>query len=197
MTSSVQLQHLVDQILSCSSCSDLPLGPRPVLQISSNAKILVASQAPGTKAHASGIPFSDASGDHLRDWMAVTPDEFYDSQRVAIVPMALCYPGRGTGGGDAPPRRECASLWRAPLLQSLEALELTLLVGTYAQDGLLGPGRMTDRVRNFEAYLPDYFPLPHPSWRSRTWMARNPWFETHVLPRLRQEVAARLGRSAT
>lgn len=139
-----------------------PSRPRPVLQLSKSATLLIASQAPGTKAHASGIPFSDASDDQLRRWMGISDEQFYDAARVAIVPMALCYPGRASGGGDAPPRPECSTLWREPLLAQLPHLQLTLLVGTYAQEHVLGSGRMADRVRHFDRYLPRHFPLPHP-----------------------------------
>lgn len=179
---------------ACVACAAaLPFGPRPVFQVSATARILIASQAPGSRVHASGVPFSDPSGEQLRRWMAVSPDEFYDASRIAIVPMALCYPGSGSGGGDAPPRRECAPLWRDRLVAALRSVDLTLLVGAYAQDHVLGRGRVTDRVRHFERYLPDYFPLPHPSWRSNLWMGKHPWFERDVLPRLRAEVRARLG----
>lgn len=189
-------QRLIDEVRSCTSCVEhLPLGPRPVLQISPAARLLVASQAPGARAHESGKPFSDASGEQLRRWMDVTDQEFYDPQRVAIVPMALCYPGR-SGSGDAAPRPECAGLWRERLLSQLPNIELTLLVGTYAQQHVLGPGLMTDRVRDFARHLPRYFPLPHPSWRSRGWMSRNRWFELEVLPELRERVRAVIGNNA-
>lgn len=164
------------------------MGPRPVIQLSSTARILIASQAPGTKVHESGIPFSDPSGDRLREWMGVSADEFYDAGTIAIVPMGFCYPGRLPAGGDAPPRPECAPRWRARLLEQIPALRLTLLVGTYAQVHVLGPGKMSERVMGFREYLPKYFPLPHPSWRSRVWATRNPWFEAEVLPALRSAV---------
>ena len=187
-TETMTLEALLAEVRGCRACADaLPLGPRPVVQISSTARILVASQAPGTKVHASGIPFDDASGDRLRDWMGVPAETFYDARRIAILPVGFCYPGRN-GGGDAPPRRECAPLWRSRLLAQMPHLRLTLLVGTYAQTDALGPGRMTDRVRNFRKYLPHAFPLPHPSWRSQVWAGKNPWFETDVLPALRKEV---------
>ncbi len=156
--------------------------------MSAAARILIASQAPGSKAHQTGIPFSDASGERLRAWMGVSEDEFYDAGTVAILPMGLCYPGRLSDGGDAPPLPQCARLWRERLLGGMPALRLALLVGTFAQTYVLGPGAMTDRVANFESYLPRYFPLPHPSWRTRFWAAKNPWFETEVLPALRLAV---------
>lgn len=182
-----RFEELIAEVRACRACADLPLGPRPVFQLAPTARILVASQAPGTKVHASGVPFDDPSGERLREWMGVSRDEFYDTRRVAILPMGLCYPGR-TGSGDAPPRPECARLWRPQLLAELPALRLTLLIGTHAQDWTLGAGRMTDRVRNFRAYLPDRFPLPHPSWRSTIWMRKHPWFEEEVLPALRAAV---------
>ena len=135
--------------------------------------------------HESGIPFSDASGVRLRKWMGVSADEFYDASRVAIVPMGLCYPGRLQDGGDAPPRSECAPLWRNRLLAHMPNLRLTLLVGTHAQVHALGRGKMAERVMAYQDHLPDVFPLPHPSWRSRHWAGKNPWFDADVLPALR------------
>ncbi len=184
------LEELAADVRACRVCADvLPLGPRPVLRVSSSARLLIASQAPGTKVHESGIPFCDASGDRLREWLGLSTEQFYDASRVAILPKGLCYPGRQPNGGDAPPRPECAPLWRARLLGRMPALRLTLLVGTYAQVDALGPGTMTDRVRNFRDYLPRHFPLPHPSWRSRNWERKNPWFGEEVLPALRRAVA--------
>jgi uracil-DNA glycosylase len=183
-----KLESLLERVRACRACAQsLPLGPRPILQLSRTATLLIASQAPGSKAHASGVPFSDPSGDRLRQWMNISGEEFYDPGKVAILPMALCYPGRANTG-DAAPRPECTPLWREQLLEQLPAVRLTLLVGTYAQTHVLGLGSMTDRVRNFRSYLPDYFPLPHPSWRSRHWAERNPWFEADVLPGLRNAV---------
>ena len=183
------LDSLLAEVRACRMCADdLPLGPRPVIQISPAARILIASQAPGTKVHESGVPFSDASGDRLREWMGVSEDEFYDERQVAILPMGLCYPGRLPGGGDAPPRAECAPLWRDRLLAHLPDLRLTLLIGTYAQNNVLGAGKMTERVMNFKDRLPAVFPLPHPSWRSRHWAAQNPWFDAEVIPALHDAV---------
>lgn len=182
------LAALVAKVKACDACASvLPLGPRPTLQLSTTATILIASQAPGVKVHHTGVPFSDPSGDRLREWMGVSADEFYDEKSVAILPMGFCYPGR-SGGGDAPPRRECAALWRDQILQLLPAVRLTLLVGSYAQHHVLGPGPLTPRVKNFRDYLPDSFPLPHPSWRSRMWEEKNPWFATDVLSALRSAV---------
>ena len=183
------LNSLLDEVRACRACADvLPLGPRPVVQISATARILIASQAPGTKVHESGIPFSDASGDRLREWMGVSADDFYDESKIAILPMGLCYPGRGPSGGDARPRPECAPLWRGRLLAHMPDLRLTLLIGTHAQTEVLGPGKMTERVMSFRDYMPAIFPLPHPSWRSRHWAAKNPWFDADVLPLLRHAV---------
>lgn len=182
------LDTLLIEVRACRACADvLPLGPRPVVQMSSTARILIASQAPGTKVHERGIPFSDTSGDRLREWMGVSADEFYDETKVAIVPMGFCYPGRAPGG-DAPPRPECAPLWRSRLLSHMPRLRLTLLVGTHAQTYTLGPGKMIERVMRFQDYLPAIFPMPHPSWRSRHWAANNPWFEARVIPALRNAV---------
>ena len=182
------LDTLLNEIRACQACrEELPLGPRPVLQISPAARILIASQAPGTKVHHSGVPFDDASGDHLREWLGVSRQDFYDPGKFAIVPMGLCYPGRGTSG-DAPPRSECAPLWRGRLLRQLGNLRLTLLIGSYAQIAELGPGKLGERVRNFREHLPSVIPLPHPSWRSRHWMKQNPWFGDEVIPSLRQAV---------
>lgn len=179
------LDSLLGEVRACRTCADvLPMGPRPVVQISATARILIASQAPGTKVHESGIPFSDASGDRLREWMGVPEETFYDERKVAIVPMGLCYPGRLPSGGDAPPRPECAPLWRDRLLAHMPDLRLTLLVGTHAQTDALGLGKMTERVMRFRDHLPTVFPLPHPSWRSRHWAAKNPWFDAEVLPAL-------------
>lgn len=179
------LETLLRDVRACRACGDrLPLGPRPVLQASSTARLLIASQAPGTKVHASGVPFSDPSGDRLRQWTGLSREAFYDAASIAIVPMGLCYPGRGKSG-DAPPRPECAPLWRQRLLAAMPRLRLTLLVGSYAQNHVLPAGLLTERVRHFADYLPRYFPLPHPSWRSLIWARQHPWFEAEVLPALR------------
>ncbi len=157
--------------------------------MSTTARLLIASQAPGTKVHVSGTPWTDASGVRLRQWLGLTPEVFYDGRQIAILPMGLCYPGRLPNGGDAAPRPECQQLWRPRLLGLMPALRLTLLVGSYAQVNALGRGAMTDRVRAWRDHLPRYFPLPHPSWRTGVWERRNPWFTEEVLPALRAEVA--------
>jgi len=167
----------------------LPLGPRPVFRVSATAKLLIISQAPGTKVHQTGIPWNDASGDRLRSWLNMNRDSFYDSTRIAIMPMGFCYPGRLPNGGDAPPRRECAPAWHDSFLRLMPEIKFFLLIGSYAQTRYLGPGSMTDRVRNFAAN-PKYFALPHPSWRTIGWEKKNPWFGEKVLPALRQAVAA-------
>lgn len=177
---------------ACAVCADLPLGPRPIFQVSETARVLIASQAPGTKAHLSGTPFMDPSGVRLRSWLAMDEALFYDASRIAILPMAFCYPGRLPQGGDEPPRPVCAPLWQPRILPLLKGLRLILLVGGYSQafhlTPLHGPGAMTDRVRRFRDYLPRFFPLPHPSWRTVGWEMRNPWFATDVLPALREAV---------
>jgi uracil-DNA glycosylase len=191
-------ESLVAQVRACNACAGaLPLGPRPVFQISGTARLLISSQAPGSKVHASGIPFADASGDRLREWTGLSSEEFYDERRVAIVPMGLCYPGRSKNGGDAPPRPECAPLWRDRLLEQMPELRMTLLVGSYAQAHVLGRGSTTERVRNFRDYLPRYFPLPHPSWRSAIWARKHPWFEAEVLPALREAVRAAIATAGS
>ena len=171
---------------ACTACADLPLGRRPVFRLSSTARLLIVGQAPGTKVHASGIPWDDRSGERLRQWMAIGRDDFYDERCIAILPMGLCYPGRMKNGGDAPPRKECAPLWHARLLELLPQVELTLLVGSYAQARYLGTRQsMTDTVRDFRRHLPRYLPLPHPSWRTTGWERKNAWFVEEVLPLLR------------
>lgn len=184
----ISFETMLDEVRGCRMCAPLlPLGARPVLQASKVARILIASQAPGSKVHSSGIPFADRSGDRLRHWTGLPPSIFYDPEKVAIVPMAFCYPGR-SAGGDMPPRSECAPLWRTRILSEMPEISVTLLVGSYAQAAALGSGRVEDRVRDFRNYLPRYFPLPHPSWRSQIWMQNNPWFEIDVLPELRSVV---------
>ena len=172
----------------------LPLGPRPVFRVSTTARLLIIGQAPGTKVHATGIPWNDPSGDRLRTWLELSREAFYDERQIAIVPMGLCYPGRLPNGGDAPPRPECAPLWHRRLIDRMPRIGLTLLVGSYAQIHVLGRGApavtMTDRVRGFRDSLPRYFPLPHPSWRTMAWERRNPWFGAEVVPALRHAMSA-------
>ncbi|RRJ83405.1 uracil-DNA glycosylase family protein [Aestuariirhabdus litorea] len=184
------LVDLLRDIGACQRCAaSLPLGPRPVVVADARARLLIIGQAPGLRVHESGIPWNDASGQRLRDWMGLTAERFYDPQRVAIVPMGFCYPGRGRGG-DRPPRPECAPLWHQALLAQMPSIRLTLLVGRYAQDYYLGSaaGRVSDAVRNSDPAT-GFFCLPHPSPRNNRWLQRHPWFEEQVVPRLRKEVA--------
>jgi uracil-DNA glycosylase len=176
--------------------AELPLGPRPVFRVSPTARLLIIGQAPGTKVHATGIPWNDPSGDRLRTWLRMPREVFYDETRIAIVPMGLCYPGRLTSGGEAPPRPECAPLWHARLIGPMTRIRLTLLVGSYAQAFVLGRGAMTEWVRGFRTHLPRYFPLPHPSWRTMAWERRNPWFVEEALPTLREAVGAALAEGS-
>ncbi len=192
-----ELVRLAEEIGGCRICADaLPLGPRPVLRPSSVAPIRVVGQAPGTKVHKSGIPWNDAIGDRLRDWLAVSKDCFYDTKRFSIVPMGFCYPGRDVRGGDLPPRRECALAWQDRLAALMGQTRLTLLIGLYAQAWHLGKRRgrnMTETVRAFADYGEAFLPLPHPSWRTTGWARKNPWFEAEVLPELRRRVTALIG----
>ncbi|WP_408639602.1 uracil-DNA glycosylase family protein [Roseomonas populi] len=179
---------------ACTVCAPhLPLGPRPIHQLHARARILVTSQAPGTKAHLSGIPFEDASGERLRDWLGLGRDLFYDPEVLAILPMGMCYPGRLPRGGDAPPRPECAPLWHPRILPRFTNLRIRLLVGSHAIRHVLGPRMpLAERVARYAEALPAHFPLPHPSWRTLVWAKRNPWFDTEVIPALRREVARAL-----
>jgi uracil-DNA glycosylase len=176
-------------------CADfLAAGPRPIVQFSDTSRIVIIGQAPGSKVHASGVPWNDDSGDRLRDWTGLSKDQFYDPARVALVPMGFCYPGKGKSG-DLPPRPECAPLWHSRIMALLPVKRLTLLVGTYAQQAYLKLPKgatLTETVRTFHVYGPSILPLPHPAWRSVIWMKRNPWFEQDVLPALRTVVQAML-----
>nr|WP_297368442.1 uracil-DNA glycosylase family protein [Acidocella sp.] len=180
------LDELAREARACTACPDLPLGPAPVLQVSAQARVLLIGQAPGTKAHLSGRPFTDASGDRLRAWLAITPEIFYDPTKLCILPMGLCYPGRLPKGGDCPPRPLCAPLWHSRFLALMPRIELVLLVGSYAIKHYLGPGLMTDHVRRGRAGK--FWPLPHPSWRTGHWERQNPWFTHATLPALRAEL---------
>lgn len=184
------LPVLLREVRACTICAaHLPLGPRPVLQMDRRARILVAGQAPGRKVHASGQPFTDASGDRLREWLGVNVTTFYDPERLAIVPMGFCYPGTGKSG-DLPPRPECAATWRQALLAKLPDLELTLVIGQYALDYHLpdAKGTLTETVRDWRSHWPTLVPLPHPSPRNNRWLSKNPWFEREVIPALRSRV---------
>ena len=200
-----ELDALAVRIRACRICVESPIGkplphePRPIVVPSSTARILIAGQAPGTKVHASGIPFNDASGDRLRSWLGVTRDEFYDAGKFAIAPMGMCFPGQDGRGGDLPPRRECAPAWRAPLMTLMPQIDLILAIGIYAQAWHLGQRTgqsLTDTVREWRAIMGDgkqwIIPMPHPSWRNTGWLKRNPWFETDLLPFLKAEIRQRM-----
>ncbi len=184
-----RLDRLLARIRACDRCADaLPLGPRPVLRAAAGARLMIVGQAPGTRVHETGIPWNDASGARLRGWLGMDKEVFYDTSRIAIVPMGFCYPGRVAGGGDAPPRPECAA-WHGELAGALGDIGLTLLVGSHAQAHYLGDRRektMQGTVRRWRHFLPAYLPMPHPSWRTIGWVRRNPWFETDLLPELKQ-----------
>ena len=187
-------ETLLDRVRACTLCeSALPHGVRPVLQVHPKARILIAGQAPGRKVHETGIPFDDASGKRLREWLGVSREVFLDRRRFAILPMGFCYPGSGSSG-DLAPRPECAATWRAQLLQVLTQVELTLVLGTFAQAWHLGSsGRtLTETVKDWRSHWPRALPLPHPSPRNGLWLRRNAWFEAEVLPALRERVASLL-----
>jgi uracil-DNA glycosylase len=201
------LDRLLARIRACTICRDRPLRrplphePRPVVRVSPRATICIVGQAPGTRVHASGVPFTDPSGDRLRAWLGVDSETFYDDSRIAIVPMGFCFPGHDAHGGDLPPRRECAPAWRAELFAALPQIDLLLAVGSYAHAWHLGPlarKNLTETVAAWREIMaatnhPTVIPLPHPSWRNNAWIRKNPWFEQELLPVVRQAVADRLG----
>jgi uracil-DNA glycosylase len=205
------LDDLTRRARACRICVEHPLGrplphePRPVLLPSSEARILIASQAPGTKVHLSGMPFTDASGDRLRNWLGVTREEFYDLKNFAIVPMGFCFPGQDARGADLPPRRECAPAWRAPLMAAMPQIELVLTIGIYAQAWHMGEtrrGSLTQTVKDWREIFaapsrPVVLPMPHPSWRNTGWLKKNPWFEMDLLPFLKTEIRRRIGEVAS
>lgn len=200
------LAGLAARIRECRHCIEKPTGrplphePRPVFRLSATARILIAGQAPGTRVHASGVPFTDPSGDRLRSWMGVTADEFYDETRIAILPMGFCFPGLDANGSDLPPRRECARLWRAEAVAALVSVRLILAIGGYAHAWHLPRNArqtVSETVAGWRDSVtagggPRVFPLPHPSWRNSSWLKRNPWFEADALPVLRRLVRAEL-----
>lgn len=197
------LESLAAGIAACRLCAGefarTPSAhrPRPVTWFAPGARIVVAGQAPGTRVHASGVPFSDPSGERLRDWMGVDAASFYDRSRIAILPMAFCFPGQDRRGADLPPPPRCARTWRARLMAHFPEPDCLLLVGGHAMRWHLGPAvgaKVTDCVRNWRAHAPRVFPLPHPSWRNTAWLARNPWFSEEVLPALRARLRALLGK---
>ena len=185
------MDDLLHEIRQCTICSKhLPFGPRPVVSSHSDSKIVIIGQAPGTKVHASGVPWDDASGRQLRKWLNVTDEVFYDETKFAIIPMGFCYPGKGKSG-DLPPRKECAPQWHLPLFDHMKNVELVILIGMYAQKYYLkeyAKRTLTETVANYKDYLPQYFTLPHPSPRNRFWLTKNPWFVEEVLEELKSTV---------
>lgn len=190
-------RNLLVQVSNCVICeADLPLGARPVIQFNPSARILIAGQAPGLKVHQTGVPFDDASGQRLRQWLGLNKDEFYDATKIAILPMGFCYPGKGKSG-DLPPRKECAPAWRAQLLAALPNIKLTIVLGKYAQAYHLPQTKhltLTELVKSWREYWPTILPLPHPSPRNNIWLANNPWFERDVVPELAEAVQSILNR---
>ena len=191
----VSLERVAREARACRVCeAALPHAPRPVFRVGAGARLLIGGQAPGRRVHETGSPWNDPSGDTLRGWLALEREAFYDTAHIAILPTGLCYPGT-VHGGDLPPRPECAPLWHARFRAALPEVRLTLLVGQYAQAHYLGAARkptLTETVHAFRAYLPENFPLPHPSWRNKGWARRNPWFEAEVIPALRRAVRTAL-----
>lgn len=187
------LEALLSEVRACRMCeAHLPLGPRPIVRAGRTSRLLIVGQAPSARVHASGIPWDDASGERLRDWMGIDAATFYDASLVSIIPMGLCYPGR-EGGGDKPPRPECAPIWQERLLEQLPNIALTLLIGQYAQRHLLAARRkssLTETVKAWPEYAPGVIPLPHPSPRNQAWFKRHRWFEDEVLPALRKRISA-------
>jgi uracil-DNA glycosylase len=188
----MSLDAVLEEIRACRACEgELPHAPRPVVRVFPETRLLICGQAPGHRVHESGLPFTDPSGDRLRDWLGVDYETFYGDPRIGVAAMAFCFPGTNPKGGDYPPPPRCASLWRPRLIERLPKVELTLLVGSYAMRWKLGArtrATMTETVWAWRDYLPDCLPMPHPSWRNTAWLKRNPWFEAEVTPYLRQRV---------
>jgi uracil-DNA glycosylase len=192
-----EMKKLLEEIRGCTICKAyLPLGPRPIVSLHPKSKILIIGQAPGTKVHASGVPWDDASGKELRRWLGVVPETFYDERIFALMPMGFCYPGKGTSG-DMPPRPECAPQWHKKVLNNLKQIELTILIGQYSQAYYLGDrakDNLTETVRAYKTFLPQFLPLPHPSPRNRIWQKKNGWFEKKVVPELQMLVSGVLSK---
>jgi len=192
----MSLDAVLEDIRACRACAgELPHTPRPVVRVFPETRLLICGQAPGRRVHESGLPFTDPSGDRLRRWLGIDADTFYGNRRIGVAAQAFCYPGTAAKGGDYPPPKRCASLWRPRLLAELPQVELTLLVGGHAQAWALGPrmaGSLTATVRAWRDYLPEVLPLPHPSWRNTAWLSREPWFEAEVVPWLQTRVRALL-----
>ncbi|MCG9597876.1 uracil-DNA glycosylase family protein [Vibrio sp. Isolate25] len=189
------LEKLLKEVRQCKLCEpELPLGANPIIQAGKQAKLLIIGQAPGTRVHNTSIPWNDPSGDRLRQWLDLDKAHFYDSNNIAIMPMGLCYPGKGKSG-DLPPRKECAPQWHNKILEQLPNVGMTLLIGQYAQNYYLQdkPRTLTETVRVWQQWAPRYLPLPHPSPRNTLWLKRNPWFENEVVPFIRQYVHEHLG----
>ena len=186
-----KLDVLTKEVRKCTICAKhLPFEPKPVLSPSRKAKILIVGQAPGTKVHNTGIPWNDSSGDKLRDWMGIDREIFYDNNLIAIMPTGFCYPGKGNSG-DLPPRPECAPQWHPKLLMLMPQIELTLLIGQYAQRYYLKDSKkktLTDTVSDWKEYSPKYLPMPHPSPRNKLWLKKNAWFEKEVVPVLKRRI---------
>jgi uracil-DNA glycosylase len=192
-----KLDAALAEVRACTLCAGhLPLGPRPIVRGHRSARLLIISQAPGTKVHVTGISFNDRSGDRLRDWLGIDRETFYDEARIAIMGMGFCYPGVNGKGGDLPPRKECAPLWHPRLLPLFANVELTLLIGSYAVNRYLPERKATlsDTVAAWREYSPRFMPLPHPSWRNTGWLKKNPWFERELVPELRKRVRKLIGR---
>jgi len=187
-TNSQSLNQLVQSVTACREC-EAWLEPRPVIRVGIHARLLIIGQAPGTKVHASGIPWDDASGKRLRSWLALADEVFYDTDKVAIMPMGFCYPGKGRSG-DLPPRPECRPLWHDKILQHLTNIRMTLLIGQYAQQAYLSrPAKtLTENVKGWRQWFPAMIPLPHPSPRNKLWLKQRPWFEAELLPPIRNAV---------
>ncbi|MGB1951176.1 MAG: uracil-DNA glycosylase family protein [Marinobacter sp.] len=192
--SELPFRELVSRVRACTLCADsLPCGPRPVIQLSESARLLLVGQAPGRRVHETGLPFNDPSGDRLRQWLDLSREDFYDEQKLAILPMGFCYPGTGKSG-DLPPRPECAPAWRQALLARLPNVVLTLVIGQYAHAWHLPDAArsVTENVRQWRQYWPNLVPMPHPSPRNNLWLRRNPWFEEEVIPTLQSRIRSLL-----